>query len=165
MTDRESLDLWIGGDFSRREGLSNVFPYLAAKDELDALRDDLNDWISTVYNPGTDHTHPISEIDGLAAALDGKAPLSHSHIVSDITNLQTILTGLQTQLDGKIAKSPKADAIANTTSSASADSITILGISVPTNASYLALVAAHNALKDKVNVILAALRSRDIING
>lgn len=60
-------------------------------------------------------------------------------------------------------RSSKASAITDITTTASADSVSILGISVPTNSSYTSLVAAHNALKDKVNAILAALRTREII--
>lgn len=44
------------------------------------------------------HTHPISDVTGLQTALDGKAALSHSHAISDVT-------GLQTALDGKAALS------------------------------------------------------------
>lgn len=35
-----------------------------------------------------EHTHPISEIEGLAAALAGKAPSVHSHLTTQITNFQ-----------------------------------------------------------------------------
>lgn len=70
------------------------------------------------------HNHPISDVTGLQAALDGKqvagnyAAASHSHSISDVTNLQSELdgkaasshthdiddvTGLQTALDGKQA--------------------------------------------------------------
>lgn len=75
----------------------------------------------------------MSDVSGLAAALAGKANTSHTHIISDVTNLQTSLdakatttaltaglatkantshthtisdvTGLQTALDGKAAVS------------------------------------------------------------
>ncbi len=80
---------------------------------------------------GGSHTHLISAITGLQAALDakaseaalisglaGKAATAHSHAIADVTNLQTTLngkaasahthviadvTGLQTALDGKSA--------------------------------------------------------------
>ena len=39
------------------------------------------------------HTHPISNITGLQAALNGKAASSHSHAISNITGLQSALNG------------------------------------------------------------------------
>ena len=44
----------------------------------------------------SNHTHTISNITGLQAALDGKAPLIHGHGIADVT-------GLQAALDGKAA--------------------------------------------------------------
>jgi len=44
----------------------------------------------------TSHTHVIANVTGLQTALDGKAATAHSHIVADVT-------GLQTALDGKAA--------------------------------------------------------------
>ena len=47
------------------------------------------------------HTHPISQITGLQAALDGKqaagsyAASTHSHDIADVTGLQTALDGKQ----------------------------------------------------------------------
>lgn len=113
------------------------------------------------------HSHSYSSLSGLPTLFSGLysdltgtpstfAPSAHTHGISDITNLQTAL-------DDKISKSNKASAITDTAGNASADFVTILGISVPTNASYSALVSAHNSLKDKVNTVLSALRTRDII--
>ncbi len=39
------------------------------------------------------HTHTIANITGLQTALDGKAPTSHSHTIANITGLQTALDG------------------------------------------------------------------------
>ena len=39
------------------------------------------------------HNQDISTINGLQAALDGKANSSHTHAISDVTNLQTTLDG------------------------------------------------------------------------
>lgn len=44
------------------------------------------------------HTHAISNITNLQTTLDGKAASSHTHAISDVNNLQTTL-------DGKAAKS------------------------------------------------------------
>lgn len=46
----------------------------------------------------TSHTHIIGDVTGLQTALDGKAATIHTHSISDVTNLQT-------QLDGKAASS------------------------------------------------------------
>jgi hypothetical protein len=47
------------------------------------------------------HTHVIADVTGLQTALDGKqaagsyAPLTHTHVIADVTNLQTQLDGKQ----------------------------------------------------------------------
>jgi len=46
----------------------------------------------------TVHTHIIGNVTGLQTALDGKSATTHSHIISDIT-------GLQTTIDGKLSLS------------------------------------------------------------
>lgn len=86
---------------------------------------------------------------------------------SDIaTRLQTLENAdLITRVNAlETWRANKASSIADVTTTASAASVTILGISVPTNSSYTALVDAHNGLKDKMNSVLAALRFREIIN-
>lgn len=40
-----------------------------------------------------DHTHPISGVDGLTAALSGKADTSHTHPMSGVTGLLAALSG------------------------------------------------------------------------
>lgn len=39
------------------------------------------------------HSHAISDVTNLQTSLDGKASSSHSHAISDVTNLQTTLDG------------------------------------------------------------------------
>lgn len=39
------------------------------------------------------HTHAISDVTNLQTALNGKAASVHSHVISDVTNLQTALDG------------------------------------------------------------------------
>lgn len=39
------------------------------------------------------HTHAISDVTNLQTSLDGKASTSHTHAISDVTNLQTTLDG------------------------------------------------------------------------
>lgn len=41
------------------------------------------------------HTHPLSDVDGLAAELDGKADTGHQHTTADISDLPTALDGKQ----------------------------------------------------------------------
>ncbi|NBP00578.1 MAG: hypothetical protein EBU90_10720, partial [Proteobacteria bacterium] len=56
--------------------------------------------LSDARNP-LSHNHIISEVSGLQLALDGKQPsgsyasLSHSHEITDVSNLQTVLDGKQ----------------------------------------------------------------------
>ncbi|MBT2767609.1 hypothetical protein J7J08_08150 [Stenotrophomonas sp. ISL-67] len=50
--------------------------------------------VPTQFTP-VQHVHPISEVTGLADALDGKAAQGHSHSIAAIP-------GLQTSLDGKL---------------------------------------------------------------
>jgi hypothetical protein len=53
------------------------------------------------------HGHPIAEVTGLQAALDGKAATSHAHTIATIT-------GLQAALDAKVESSALAEIIEDT---------------------------------------------------
>jgi hypothetical protein len=53
---------------------------------------------TTIGAAATSHTHAISDVTNLQTTLDGKAASSHTHAISDVTNLQTTL-------DGKVASS------------------------------------------------------------
>lgn len=44
------------------------------------------------FTPAT-HTHPISQVNGLQGALDGKANTNHTHTIQQVTGLQTALNG------------------------------------------------------------------------
>lgn len=44
----------------------------------------------STFTPSS-HTHPISEVTNLQTELNGKAASSHTHAIGDITNLQTSL--------------------------------------------------------------------------
>jgi hypothetical protein len=46
----------------------------------------------TTFTP-TAHTHPVSDVDGLQAALDGKAATSHTHSMAQVTGLDSALAG------------------------------------------------------------------------
>ena len=65
----------------------------AIEDNQDAI-DLLNSAIANKAN--VSHTHTISNITNLQTTLDGKASTTHSHVISNIT-------GLQSALDGKAA--------------------------------------------------------------
>ena len=43
----------------------------------------------------TGHTHIIGDVTGLQSSLDGKAPVSHVHTIANVTGLQTALDGKQ----------------------------------------------------------------------
>jgi hypothetical protein len=53
------------------------------------------------------HTHVMADITDLALALSGKAALAHTHVTSDVTGLDGMLANLQTGIDGLTAN--KAD--------------------------------------------------------
>lgn len=55
---------------------------------------DVNDSRLSDTRVPKDHIHPISDITGLQAAIDGRANKNHTHPISDIT-------GLQSELDSK----------------------------------------------------------------
>ena len=67
--------------------------------------------------PPASHTHPISEVTDLQTALDSKAPTSHTHTIAQVTDLQTAL-------DGKMAANV-ADSVApiDDTASATAEDV------------------------------------------
>lgn len=86
--------------------------------EIEPPVQDLDVVLETEVSEGTSgqHTHPISDVQGLQAELSGKAPSSHSHSILDVSNLATTLNnkadashshqmsgiaGLTTALDGK----------------------------------------------------------------
>src|SRR5690606_20924752 len=96
--------------------------------------DDVEDKPSTF--PPSPHSHEISDVTGLQAALDGKqaagsyAPATHTHTVSDVTGLQTTLdgkasaththaqsdvTGLSSALAGKVALRNNSDVMVAST--------------------------------------------------
>ncbi len=45
--------------------------------------------------PAAQHVHPIADITGLAATLDGKADAGHLHVIAHVTGLQAALDGKQ----------------------------------------------------------------------
>lgn len=61
-----------------------------------ATKDELTDGLETKAN--SSHTHSISQITDLQTTLNGKANSSHTHTISQITNLQSTLNGKQATL-------------------------------------------------------------------
>lgn len=55
------------------------------------------DWAGVANKPPTfppaAHSHPISDVSGLQAALDGKAAATHGHAIAEVTGLQSVLDG------------------------------------------------------------------------
>ena len=45
------------------------------------------------------HNHKISDVTNLQSELDGKSDAGHTHGIADVTNLQTTLDSLQSQID------------------------------------------------------------------
>lgn len=78
-------------------------------DPIDGTADELSTLLDAASDPflrtsdssafaASSHTHIIGDVTGLQTALDGKAALSHSHAIGDVT-------GLQSALDGKASTS------------------------------------------------------------
>lgn len=59
--------------------------------------DELTDGLDTKAN--SSHTHSISQITNLQSTLNGKANASHTHTISQITNLQTTLNNKQDKIE------------------------------------------------------------------
>lgn len=94
-------------------------------------------------------TQAISTVSGLQAALDAKAATS----VTD--SLETRLTSLETW------RGAKASAISDApTSTTIATAVITLGLNAPTAAS---IESAFNAVNSKINSILGAMRTREIV--
>lgn len=116
-----------------------------------AMSGDLSDFVSSTDltnalkgKADTSHTHEISNVNGLQAALNGKQPSGsyaaseHTHQIADVENLQTALDGkagsshshtiadvteLQTTLDGKIPKTGSAGTLKTTETIATASTV------------------------------------------
>lgn len=121
-----------------------------------ALPDDLGDLSETgthKHFTATEKTK-LAGIASGATANDTDANLKNR---ANHTGSQAISTvsGLQAALDAKhgviTAGAAISDAASDASENFSASAVTILGISVPTGASYSAFVAEHNALAEKYN--------------
>ena len=68
-------------------------------DATEAYFQDTLAWTNITSKPSTfapsTHSHPTSEITGLDTALSGNASTSHGHAIADVTGLQTALDGKQ----------------------------------------------------------------------
>lgn len=69
--------------------VSEILNGAATPADLEALRQQLTNLING--KAPISHTHPISQVDGLQSALDGKAPTSHSHTIAQVQGLQGAL--------------------------------------------------------------------------
>ena len=72
------------------------------------------------------HTHAISEVTNLQTTLDAKAATSHTHAISDVTNLQTSLD----------TKAPLVQAVTSTASDITIDNTYLNKLVLQTNTSY-----------------------------
>ena len=107
----------VSTQIGERAKTSDVNAALAGKADVGA--EDTAKWGQVSDKPSTftptAHTHPVSDVGGLQAALDGKAATSHTHTTAQVT-------GLDSALDGKAATShahPVTDLTATGTRSAS----------------------------------------------
>lgn len=71
--------------------LLDLYTLFATTQQLEAVRATLQSAINGKAN--LSHTHAIGEVTGLATALDGKAATSHTHAIAAITGLADALAG------------------------------------------------------------------------
>lgn len=146
MSDIDNLQIALDGkaDINHTHSYNDL-------DDLPSLFD--GTWGSLSGKPSTfpaaTHSHTWGDITGKPTTF---SPSAHNHPISDVTNLQT-------ELDGKIPKSPKAAARADVTTGTSGLAVTVLGLSVISAAALTRLDEYGAAIND----ILARLRSREII--
>lgn len=94
----------------------------AALDTLDELAAALNDDANFAATMSSNlagkaplaHTHAVTDVTGLQASLDGKAPTSHGHTIANVSGLQAALDGKQAA--GSYAAASHAHAGADITS-------------------------------------------------
>lgn len=91
---REIVDVGVAGNTNTGDTLRDAF--IKTNSNFEELYDDVTGLESSKAN--LSHTHLISQVTGLQTALDAKANISHTHVISDVT-------GLQAALDGKAATS------------------------------------------------------------
>lgn len=158
----DNLPSLFSGSWNDLSDKPSTFPHGAHTHSYNDL-DDLPALFSGDYDDLTNKpTIPAAQVNSDWSASSGVAQIlnkpssfpasAHSHAISDVTNLQT-------ELDGKIPKNPKAAARANVTTGTSGLAVTVLGISVIGAAALTRLDEYGSAIND----ILARLRSREII--
>jgi len=102
----------------------------------------------------------MNEVDtgpGSLAARITSAEITISEHASSISSLENRAGDLEAW------RGNKADAIANLGTAPTASTVDVLGIQVPTGSSYTALVAYVGTMKTKIDTVLAALRTREIL--
>lgn len=70
----------------------NQLPYLVDNSQATTITWDDVTGKPSVFTPAS-HTHSISDVSNLQTTLNGKASTSHTHSISDVTSLQTNLNG------------------------------------------------------------------------
>ena len=96
-------DAWAGKGNQLAEWSGTGWVFVAPTDWMLVSLPDKTDrrWDHTLgtpawITPSSAHSHVINDVTGLQTALDGKAPAVHTHTIAQVT-------GLQTALDGKLA--------------------------------------------------------------
>lgn len=141
-------------DLTNRPSLfSGAYPDLTGKPTIPATFDQLTDGSTNKAFTST----LLAKLNGIVSGATQNDTDANLRARAGHTGTQAISTvlGLQSALDEKqssiSAGSSISDAATNAIFDASASSVTILGISVPTQASYAAIVVAHNDLATKYN--------------
>lgn len=95
-----NVDLWFpDSQWERKRGTATITCNATTSNiaGVYATKDELTDGLDTKAN--SSHTHSISQITNLQSTLNGKANASHTHTISQITNLQTTLDNKQNKIE------------------------------------------------------------------
>lgn len=95
-----NVDLWFpDSEWERKRGTATITCNATTSNiaGVYATKDELTDGLDTKAN--SSHTHSISQITNLQSTLNGKANASHTHTISQITNLQTTLDNKQNKIE------------------------------------------------------------------
>lgn len=94
-----NVDLWFpDSEWEKKIGTATITCNATTSNiaGVYATKDELTDGLDTKAN--SSHTHSISQITNLQSTLNGKANASHTHTISEITNLQTTLNNKQNKI-------------------------------------------------------------------
>ena len=102
----------------------------------------------------------VEDLGGSISSLLSRMTTAEGSISSHASSISSLLSRVTSLETWRGAKS---SAIVDLSFTVSSDAVSVVGISVPTAAAFTGHTTAIDALKGKVNAILAAMRSREII--